>query len=256
MLPARTCPLHLPAPCHPCRVMAEVMLDEIGRRPGAASKEEEDQHHAGSSGLHKVGGGPGRWSPAGIQTTRCSWLARPACLSSHGHTCVALHCCCFPCMAGLQGVTQDREGYALAAGLALGLITLGKGRAAVGLADLHLEDKLRWVLAGREKAAGKEGGHHQLKPFDLRGCLVGWIALPASPSPLDTLVVVSLLQVLHGCGGSERDGWHATGPGSGRGPGPVARRRRVWAWSHWWVAAVCSCGMTTVTLPGIMWTVP
>ena len=42
-----------------------------------------------------------------------------------------------------QGVTQDREGYALAAGLALGLITLGKGRAAAGLADLHLEEKLR-----------------------------------------------------------------------------------------------------------------
>lgn len=45
----------------------------------------------------------------------------------------------------MQGVTQDREGYALAAGLALGLITLGKGRAAMGLSDLHLEDKLRCV---------------------------------------------------------------------------------------------------------------
>ena len=43
----------------------------------------------------------------------------------------------------MQGVTQDREGYALAAGLALGLITLGRGRSAVGLADLHVEDKLR-----------------------------------------------------------------------------------------------------------------
>ena len=43
-------------------------------------------------------------------------------------------------------MTQDREGYALAAGLALGLITLGKGRGAAGLADLHLEEKLRWVL--------------------------------------------------------------------------------------------------------------
>ncbi len=48
-----------------------------------------------------------------------------------------LHC------VPVQGVTQDREGYALAAGLALGLITLGKGRSAVGLADLHLEEKLR-----------------------------------------------------------------------------------------------------------------
>ena len=56
-------------------------------------------------------------------------------------------------MCGLcpQGVTQDREGYALAAGLALGLITLGKGRSAVGLADLHLEEKLRY--GGRPGAA-------------------------------------------------------------------------------------------------------
>ena len=42
-----------------------------------------------------------------------------------------------------QGVTQDREGYALAAGLALGLIALGRGRGAAGLADLRLEDRLR-----------------------------------------------------------------------------------------------------------------
>ncbi|KAI3425098.1 hypothetical protein D9Q98_008476 [Chlorella vulgaris] len=88
--------------CH--RVMAEVMLDEIGRRPGSAAKgaEEQQQQQQGSNsgtGLHK-------------------------------------------------GVTQDREGYALAAGLALGLITLGRGRAAVGLADLHLEDKLRYFMVG------------------------------------------------------------------------------------------------------------
>ena len=43
-----------------------------------------------------------------------------------------------------SAVSQDREGYALAAGLALGLITLGQGRAAVGLSDLHIEDRLRW----------------------------------------------------------------------------------------------------------------
>ena len=40
-------------------------------------------------------------------------------------------------------MTRDREGYALAAGMALGLVTLAKGRAAVGLSDLRLEDKLR-----------------------------------------------------------------------------------------------------------------
>lgn len=43
-----------------------------------------------------------------------------------------------------SAVSQDREGYALAAGLALGLITLGKGRLAVGLSDLHIEERLRY----------------------------------------------------------------------------------------------------------------
>ena len=45
-----------------------------------------------------------------------------------------------------SAVSQDREGYALAAGLALGLITLGQGRAAVGLSDLHIEDRLRYIV--------------------------------------------------------------------------------------------------------------
>lgn len=44
-----------------------------------------------------------------------------------------------------SAVSQDREGYALAAGLALGLITLGKGRLAVGLSDLHIEERLRYI---------------------------------------------------------------------------------------------------------------
>lgn len=43
-----------------------------------------------------------------------------------------------------SAVSQDREGYALAAGMALGLITLGQGRAAVGLSDLHIEERLRY----------------------------------------------------------------------------------------------------------------
>ena len=76
--------------------------------------------------------------------------AVPARLHSHPDCSSDYLVCCRCCadLPGLQGVTQDREGYALAAGLALGLITLGKGRAAVGLADLHLEDKLRWVVGG------------------------------------------------------------------------------------------------------------
>ncbi len=40
-------------------------------------------------------------------------------------------------------VSEDREGYALAAGLALGLVSLGKGRTAIGLSDLQVEDRLR-----------------------------------------------------------------------------------------------------------------
>lgn len=44
--------------------------------------------------------------------------------------------------------TLDREGYALAAGLALGLVTLGRGKDAWGLADLHIEDRLRHYMSG------------------------------------------------------------------------------------------------------------
>lgn len=43
----------------------------------------------------------------------------------------------------VQGVTTDRESYALAAGAALGLVMLGRGRNALGIADLHLDDRLR-----------------------------------------------------------------------------------------------------------------
>jgi hypothetical protein len=46
------------------------------------------------------------------------------------------------CAILLQGVTHDREGYALAAGIALGLICLAKGRRATGLADLDIEVRL------------------------------------------------------------------------------------------------------------------
>ena len=38
---------------------------------------------------------------------------------------------------------ENREGYAWAAAMGLGLITLGKGRAAAGLADMRIEQRLR-----------------------------------------------------------------------------------------------------------------
>lgn len=41
-------------------------------------------------------------------------------------------------------VAQDREGYALAAGLALGLVTLGRGQEAPGLADIQMADRLKY----------------------------------------------------------------------------------------------------------------
>ena len=38
---------------------------------------------------------------------------------------------------------ENREGYAWSAALGLGLITLGKGRSASGLADMRIEQRLR-----------------------------------------------------------------------------------------------------------------
>ena len=43
---------------------------------------------------------------------------------------------------------RGREGYALAAGLALGLVALAKGRSAAGIADLRVEDRLRRYMVG------------------------------------------------------------------------------------------------------------
>ena len=48
-------------------------------------------------------------------------------------------------------VATDREGYALAAGLALGLICLGRGHQAQGLADLGIEARLRCAFQGALK---------------------------------------------------------------------------------------------------------
>ena len=38
---------------------------------------------------------------------------------------------------------DNREGYAWAAAMGLGLITLGRGRSAIGLADMRIEQRLR-----------------------------------------------------------------------------------------------------------------
>ncbi|CAD7696275.1 unnamed protein product [Ostreobium quekettii] len=52
------------------------------------------------------------------------------------------------------GVTQDREGYALAAGLALGLVNLGNGGQACGLEDLRIEECLRYYMVGGHDPRG------------------------------------------------------------------------------------------------------
>ena len=56
---------------------------------------------------------------------------------------------------GGDGAAHGREGYALAAGLALGLVTLGRGRAAVGLADLQIPERLRRFLGGGSEPGGE-----------------------------------------------------------------------------------------------------
>ncbi|XP_024523349.1 anaphase-promoting complex subunit 1 isoform X2 [Selaginella moellendorffii] len=68
----------------------------------------------------------------------------------------------------------DREGYALAAGVALGLVTLGRGKDAWGLADLQIEDRLRHYMCGgsetsdeyRRRFDGASGFSSVSKSFD------------------------------------------------------------------------------------------
>lgn len=45
----------------------------------------------------------------------------------------------------------ERESYALTAGLALGLVTLGKGESPPGLKDLQLPDVLHYYMVGGNK---------------------------------------------------------------------------------------------------------
>jgi anaphase-promoting complex subunit 1 len=53
----------------------------------------------------------------------------------------------------------DRESYSLAAGLALGLVVLGKGSKLCGLGDLAVPDKLHYYMVGghRRPLTGKWG---------------------------------------------------------------------------------------------------
>ncbi|XXQ32085.1 Anaphase-promoting complex subfamily unit 1 C-terminal domain containing protein [Plasmodiophora brassicae] len=61
-----------------------------------------------------------------------------------------------------DGSCADREAHALAAGLSLGLVNLGRGDDAPGLADLHIEDCLLELMVGGKDlsllTAGKRPG--------------------------------------------------------------------------------------------------
>lgn len=100
--------------CH--RLMVETLLEEIGRRPGQPP---------GAAG----GGGASRPLMGG-RTGGVGGVA-----------------------AGAGGVTSDREGYALAAGLALGLVTLGVGSNAPGLSDIRIRDRLKCVWLAEHVAS-------------------------------------------------------------------------------------------------------
>ena len=57
--------------------------------------------------------------------------------------------------------TMDRESYSLSAGLALGMVTLGKGDDAPGLTDLRMTERLRrYMEGGRDPRKNYDVCHH------------------------------------------------------------------------------------------------
>ncbi|XP_072170160.1 anaphase-promoting complex subunit 1-like [Diadema setosum] len=57
----------------------------------------------------------------------------------------------------------NRESYSLAAGLALGMVTLGRGSGAVGLADLNIPDQLYHYMAGGHKKQVSGGSKEKFR---------------------------------------------------------------------------------------------
>lgn len=64
----------------------------------------------------------------------------------------------------------ERESYALTAGLALGLVTLGKGESPPGLKDLQLPDTLHYYMIGgkRRPLTGSQKEKYKLPSFQVR----------------------------------------------------------------------------------------
>uniref|UniRef100_A0A1A9WDA7 Uncharacterized protein n=1 Tax=Glossina brevipalpis TaxID=37001 RepID=A0A1A9WDA7_9MUSC len=64
----------------------------------------------------------------------------------------------------------ERESYALTAGLALGLVTLGQGESPAGLRDLQLPDTLHYYMVGGNKRVltGSQKEKYKLPSFQVR----------------------------------------------------------------------------------------
>uniref|UniRef100_A0A7G3ADA9 Putative anaphase-promoting complex apc subunit 1 meiotic check point regulator/tsg24 n=1 Tax=Lutzomyia longipalpis TaxID=7200 RepID=A0A7G3ADA9_LUTLO len=64
----------------------------------------------------------------------------------------------------------ERESYALTAGLALGLVTLGQGETPIGLRDLKLPDTLHYYMIGGNRRAltGAQREKYKLPSFQIR----------------------------------------------------------------------------------------
>ncbi|XP_023295773.2 anaphase-promoting complex subunit 1 [Lucilia cuprina] len=64
----------------------------------------------------------------------------------------------------------ERESYALTAGLALGLVTLGQGESPAGLRDLQLPDTLHYYMVGGNKRllTGSQKEKYKLPSFQVR----------------------------------------------------------------------------------------
>lgn len=56
-------------------------------------------------------------------------------------------------------VCTERESYALSAGFALGMVTLGQGNGMPELSDLNMSDKLFHFMTGKHKRRGRIGMH-------------------------------------------------------------------------------------------------
>ncbi|CAG2064929.1 unnamed protein product [Timema podura] len=64
----------------------------------------------------------------------------------------------------------DRESYSLAAGLALGLVVLGKGSQLCGLGDLAIPDTLHYYMVGghRRPLTGSQKEKYKSPSYQIR----------------------------------------------------------------------------------------